>query len=74
MIQTVTEGHINVHLPQKFWGQQVEIIILSTSIKETHVFPQKSFRGCLHQYANSALIEREHEAWQEAIREKHDHY
>lgn len=73
-IQTVTEGHINVHLPRHFWGQQVEIIVLSALAQETHVTPHKSLRGCLHQYANPALIEQEHEAWQEAVKEQYDHY
>lgn len=72
-IQTVTEGHINVNLPKQFWGQQVEVIVLATPGQEVHISP-KSLRGCLHHYANPAFIEREHEAWQNAVKEKYDHY
>lgn len=72
-IQTVKEGHIDVHLPRQFWGQQVEIIVLSAPQLEDRGTPKKSLRGCLHQYANPALIAREQEAWQDAVREKYDH-
>lgn len=72
-VQTVKEGHVNVRLPRQFWGQQVEIIVLSTPQQDEHIVPKKSLRGCLHQYANPALIDQEHEAWQDAVREKYDH-
>ncbi len=72
-IQTVKDGHVNVRLPRQFWGQQVEIIVFSASRQNEPIVPKKSLRGCLHQYANPALIDREHKAWQDAVREKFDH-
>jgi len=72
-IQTVKEGHVQVHLPRQFWGQQVEIIVLPAPQQEDLGVPKKSLRGCLRQYANPALIAQEQEAWQDAVREKHDH-
>ena len=72
-IQTVKEGQVHVHLPMQFWGQQVEIIVLSASQQEHRAIQKKSLRGCLRQYANPALIAREHEAWQDAVSEKYGH-
>ncbi len=73
-IQTVKEGHVHVLLPRQFWGQQVEIIVLSASQQEPRASQKKSLRGCLHHYANPTLITREEDAWQEAMGEKHAHY
>ena len=73
-IQTVVEGHINVNLPKQFWGQQVEVIVLATSAQEARISPEKSLRGCLHRYANPAFIDREHKAWQDAVKEKYGNY
>lgn len=70
--QTVKGGQVLVHLPRRFWGKQVEIIVLPTQ-QEPQTTRKKSLRGCLHQFANSSLISRESEAWQEAVRNKHDH-
>ena len=72
-VQTVKEGHVHVRLPKQFWGQQVEIIVLSALQQEPRASQKKSLRGCLHHYANPALISREGEAWQDAVREKYDH-
>ena len=74
-IQTVKEGHINVNLPQQFWGQQVEVIVLAAPAQDAKISAKKrSLRGCLHHYANPALIEHEQEAWEDAVKEKYDHY
>ena len=70
-IMTVREGRINMNLPERFWGKQVEVIVHEAPI-QTPVIPKKSLQGCLHRYANPAYIEREHAAWQDAVREKHD--
>lgn len=70
--QTVKDGQVLVHLPRQFWGKQVEIIVRPAP-PEQPTARKTSLRGCLHQYANSALISRESEAWQEAVREKYDH-
>lgn len=72
-IMTVREGRIDVLLPERFWGKQVEVIVHEAPA-ETQISLQKSLHGCLHHYANPAFIEREHEAWQEAVKEKHDRY
>lgn len=71
-IQTVKNGRVHLHLPEQFWGQQVEIIVLSTAHQKKSTAPEeRSLRGCLRQYADSSLIAREHEAWQDAVKEKH---
>jgi thiamine pyrophosphate-dependent acetolactate synthase large subunit-like protein len=70
-IHTVKQGKVHVHLPMQFWGQQVEVIVLPVSHQEQPSSPKKSLRGCLHQYANPALIAHEHEAWQEVVSEKY---
>ncbi len=70
-IQTVKNGQVCMQLPEKFWGQKVEIIVFSVPNQEARKVPKKSRLGCLHQYANPSLIPREHEAWQDAVKEKH---
>jgi len=71
-IQTVKNGRVHLHLPKQFWGQQVEIIVLSAAHQEKSTAPKKSLQGCLRRYADSSLIAREHESWQDAVKEKHD--
>ena len=70
-IQTVKNGRVHLHLPKQFWGQQVEIIVLSTVHQKKNTTPERSLRGCLRRYADSSLITGEHEAWQDAVMEKH---
>jgi len=70
-IHTVKQGEIHIHLPTQFWGQQVEVIVLPVPDQEQLSSPKKSLRGCLHQYANPALIAHENEAWQEAVSGKY---
>jgi len=38
---------------------------------DTKIFRKKSLRGCLQQYAKPELIDKEEDAWQEAVRKKH---
>jgi len=73
-IQVVKEGKIKVHLPQRFWGRQVEIIVISDPQPKAFPLGKKSLRGCLHAYANPALIAREKEAWEDAVSEKYGHH
>jgi hypothetical protein len=72
-IMTVSEGHVKVNLPERFWGKQVEVIVHEAPI-QAQVSLKKSLQGCLRQYANPAFIEREQEAWHDAVKEKHDRY
>ncbi len=72
-IQTVKEGRVHVRLPRQFWGRQVEIIVLPAPQQEDRAAPTKSLRGCLNQYANPALIEREHKAWRDSVSDKYGH-
>ena len=62
-IQTVADGEVHLRLPEKFWGQEVEIIVLPSvkQVKQTRG-RKKSLRGSLRYYANPALIEQEREA------------
>ena len=70
-IYTVENGDVLLHLPKKFWGQEVEIIIIPLHGETRSPRRKKSLRGCLQQYANPALIAQESEAWQEAVMEKY---
>lgn len=71
-IQTVMNGEVHLQLPQQFWGQKVEIIVLPApqSILQLPT-DKKSLRGSLKPYANPELIAREQDAWQTAAGEKH---
>jgi hypothetical protein len=70
-IQTVEQGKVTVRLPQAFWGQQVEIIVLSERHLEQPPAWKKSLRGCLQSYAQPELISTEADAWAEAAGEKY---
>ena len=73
-IQVVKEGQIRVHLPKQFWGRRVEVIIISDPEHKSVPMHKRSLRGCLHEYANPALITRENKAWQDAVSKKYgDH-
>ena len=72
-IQTVENGEIHLQLPEQFWNQEVEIIVLSTSQESSQqVTPKKSLRGCLKQYAKPELISQEQHVWQAVASEKHE--
>lgn len=72
-IQTVKNGEIHLLLPQQFWGRDVEIIVLpAQQISELPPPHKRSLRGSLKTYANPDLIGQENEAWQMAVREKHE--
>jgi len=70
-IQTVENGEIHLQLPKQFWGQKVEIIVLTspqqTIQPATH---KKSLRGCLSLYAKPDLIAQEQDVWQTVVSEK----
>jgi hypothetical protein len=71
-IQTVTNGEIHLQLPQQFWGQEVEIIVLPVpSSNVSSRTPKRSLHGSLKSYANPELIATEQDAWQAAAGEKH---
>lgn len=72
-IQTVENGEIYLQLPKQFWGQEVEIIVL-TSVQQTTqpITHKKSLRGCLRNYANPSLIPQEGKAWETVMEEKHE--
>lgn len=73
-IQVVKEGQIRVHLPEQFWGRRVEVIIIPDPQHKSASLQKRSLRGCLHDYANPALITHENKAWQNAVSEKYgDH-
>jgi len=71
-IQTVKNGEVHLQLPQQFWGQEVEIIVLPAPRSAApSPAPKRSLRGSLKPYANPELIAQEQEAWQVAAGEKH---
>ncbi|MBE9061276.1 hypothetical protein [cf. Phormidesmis sp. LEGE 11477] len=58
-IQTVENGEIYLQLPEQFWNQEVEIIVLTspqqTAPPATH---KKSLRGSLRHYAKPDLTHK----------------
>lgn len=70
-IHTVEHGEIRLPMPTSLWGQPVEIIVLPIVDQKRPARRKKSLRGCLQQYANPELIDREQEAWPEAVMEKY---
>lgn len=71
-IHTVKDGVINMQLPESFWGQSVEVIVLPVkSIEKAKTAKKSSQRGALKAYANAALQSMESQAWSSAIKEKH---
>ncbi len=73
-IQTVENGEIYLQLPKQFWGQQVEIIVLTAPSQIMQSFPRKkSLRGCLSRYAKPDLIAQEQDIWQTIVSEKHEY-
>ena len=70
-LKQVQNGQVNLHLPKQFWGQQVEIIVLSVAQEKGHEEAGTSLRGCLRQYANPSLAAQEEEAWAATAEEKH---
>ncbi|KPA09189.1 hypothetical protein MHK_010608 [Candidatus Magnetomorum sp. HK-1] len=73
-IQKVNDGIINFRLPRRFWGHQIEIIVLTIPQKETQLKQKSSLRGCLHNYADPALIPLEKNAWQNSVGEKYENH
>jgi len=72
-IQTVENGEVHLQLPEQFWGQQVEIIVLTAPQEGMHPTPsRKGLRGCLKQYARPELMTQEKNAWPTAASEKHE--
>lgn len=72
-IQTVMNGEIHLRLPQQFWGQDVEIIVLPAPQSPAQSPANKrSLRGSLRSYAKPELMAQEQEAWQTAAGGKHE--
>ena len=73
-IQTVKNGEIHLQLPQQFWGQEVEIIVLPAPQQNPPLpLQKKSLRGCLKHYAKPDLISQEQDAWPTVVSENYDH-
>jgi hypothetical protein len=68
-IQTVKNGEVQLQLPQQFWGQEVEIIVLAMRPAVPPSMDKKSLRGILKHYANPALMEKEQSAWFDSVGE-----
>ena len=72
-IQTVENGQVCLDLPEQFWGQEVEIIVLHVQPDTSErASTRKSLRGCLKQYAQPDLIAQEPDAWPVTASEKHE--
>ncbi|MBJ7899710.1 MAG: hypothetical protein GC158_07285 [Cyanobacteria bacterium RI_101] len=70
-VQIVENGEVHLQLPQQFWGQEVEIIVLSLPRQSSEpVTAKRSLRRCLKQYANPALIPQEEEVWSRSAVDK----
>lgn len=73
-IQTVADGEVHLQLPERFWGQEVEIIVLSSSKQTTPLISQKkSLRGRLKHYAKPELITEEQGVWEASVDDKNEH-
>ncbi len=73
-IQKVENGEIYLQLPQQFWGQEVEVIVLPVPQQSSPSNPQKkSLRSALRQYAKPELIAQEQDVWSAIASEKHEH-
>lgn len=72
-IQTVKNGEIHLQLPKQFWGQEVEVIVITMQQPATPPMNKKSLRGALKQYANPALIDQESSAWLDSVGEQNEH-
>ena len=72
-IQSVENGEIHLRLPQRFWGQEVEIIVLPAPRAAESAIPAKrSLRGGLKTYANPGLMAQEDDAWALALGTKYE--
>lgn len=71
-IQTVENGEIHLQLPKQFWGQEVEIIVLTSPQQTVQPIRKKSLRGCLKHYAKPDLMAQEQDVWQTVVSEKHE--
>jgi len=71
-----TSEFYNIHIPEEYINQEVEILVLpfsypNKSVEDKIKTTQKSLAGALHKYANSALIESEKEiAWEQVAKDK----
>lgn len=67
-IEHITNGELHLQLPEAFWGQDVEVIILTTAnASPPGAKPRKSLRGSLKQYAHPERMAREQTAWSDAV-------
>lgn len=69
-IRTVEQEEVILRLPKRFWGRQVEIIVLSRSLNRPRL-QKRSLLGCLQSYARPELISTESNAWLEAMEDKY---
>jgi hypothetical protein len=62
-----------VDLPWSSKDLQVELIVIpqAKETKPRRVVPVESLEGCLREYANPALWEKEKHAWEEHVMEKY---
>ena len=74
VIQKVENGQVCLQLPDCFWGQEVEIIVLraSSAAAPDATASRNSVRGSLKRYAKPELISSESEAWALAASAKHE--
>jgi hypothetical protein len=73
-IQIVENGEISLQLPKRFWGQEVEIIVLPLPQQTPPpITRKKSLRGCLKHYAKPNLIPQEQDAWQTMVSDNYEH-
>jgi hypothetical protein len=74
-IQSVENGQIHLQLPEQFWGQDVEIIVLAVQPTATATASKvkNSLRGSLKCYADPAKMEIEPSAWLDSVEESDEH-
>jgi hypothetical protein len=72
-IQSVTNGEIHLQLPRRFWGKEVEVIVLAPSADDVRPVEKKSLRGTLRHYAKPERMADEAGAWQAVVSERYGH-
>lgn len=72
-IQSVENGQIHLQLPEQFWGQDVEIIVLAVQPTAKATTGKNSLRGSLKRYADPEKMAIEPLAWPNSAGESDEH-
>ncbi|MCU0849214.1 MAG: hypothetical protein MUD12_15135 [Spirochaetes bacterium] len=71
-IKKIESSSILIEGLDRFAGQEVEIIILSSENRPSNLHHKENLYGVLNGYADNAKISAEKQAWESAAQEKHE--